>query len=274
MESQEFTFGLDSLDFSGLDEETQSLGLDNDSYQDQVDPAPPVAGNYRIKAISLKPKQNKDGENILAGGKFPIFSLGLVEIVDGLGEEGKTRKLGLFQDVSTQPKPRFGAVVSDLGDLTRSYGTGNWSGLEAGVEALREAFDAQRLFTAQLDWSVYDKDFIDAAREQLEIPQTADERSDDDKKLLNAIYKVGRVTGMRFFPYIEKANRFSHVLSRRDMTFTNPVTNSPVTVEVDPRNLEARPTIVRYYSNMQFEQGSVRIGPIKTKPATLKGVIG
>lgn len=265
----DFTFGLDNLEF----EDDIEIGVDNDTYVDQADPAPIATGNYRLRALSFVPRTTKEGKPVKVKDKYPVFVIPQVEVVEGLGE-GVTRKVGIFQDVNTEPKQRYGGnVVSDLGDLTRSYGTPNWSGLTEGIAVLREAFDGQALFTAQLDWSLYDSAFIKAAIAQLNIPADKTARSDDDKKVLNAIYNAGKTRGMRFFPFNEKSGTFSHIVSRENMKFTNPVSNSLVEIEVDARTLEARPTITRYYSNVEYTQGKVKLGPFKVKPAQQKGVI-
>lgn len=265
--SDESKFGLSDLTIG----DDLDIALDNDNYQDQVNPAPPVAGNYRLRALTLDYRKDQTGQPVLKKDTYPVFVIGQAEIVEGLLDangQPTQRKVSLFYDVDTMPIQRFGTVVSGLGDFTRSYGTANWSGLSEGIDVLREAFDQNQLFTAQLDWSVYDKEFKEAAFEQLSLnPKTRyADRDDDEKKLVGAIYRGAEVVGMRNFPYNASTGRFTHVLQRENVVIKNPLTNSPVTIEVGHRALEARPTITRFFPNVDFEAGRVRIGPLNVKP--------
>lgn len=262
--ANEFDFSLDSLELA----DDQGLSYDADNYQDQVSPAPPAKGNYAVIALGFKARTTKDGKTITEAGGFPMFQIPVINIVDGLGE-GVERKVGIFADVKTKPYDRYGTVVSGLGDLTRALGSPNWSGMEGGLAAVREGFESNTAFKVQLDWEIYDKDFIDAAFEQLGVPTDKDARTDADKKLVGAIYNIGRVKGMQYFPYNEERGVFSHVFQRGNLTFTSPVTNAPVTVEVEHRAYEAKPVLSRYFPANE----NVKLGPIKTKPSKLKGLL-
>jgi hypothetical protein len=264
-----FDFSLDSLNLT----DDVELNYNPDEYQDQVNPAPPAKGNYVSQVLGFKPKTNKEGEAVLVDGRFPVFQLGMVEILDGLGE-GVTRKVGLFQDVTTKPFDRYGTVVSQFSDFARSLGTPGFSSLDDGLSLIREALESSTTFVSQFDWNVYDGDFIKAAQEQLGIPTNRDERTDEQKALLNTIYKVGRVTGQQYFPFDPDKDTFTHVLNRGNITFVNPVTKSPVTVEVESRALEARAIISRYYPKGDYVNGKVKVGAVKVKPAQFKLVIG
>jgi hypothetical protein len=269
MSDSQFDFSLDSL---ALVDDSE-LSYDSENYQDQVtSPAPPNKGIYRVVAQGFKPRTDKSGKPVVEDGKFPIFTIGVVNIIDGLGE-GVERKVGIFADVKTKPFARFGTPVSGLGDFTRALGTPNWSGIEGGLAAVRDALESSTAFSIGLDWSVYDKDFIAAAIQQLEIPADKSARTDDEKKLLNAIYKVGRVEGQQYFPFNEDRGTFSHVLVRGNVTFINPVTNAPVTVDVDQRAMEARPFLSRFYSANDYASGKAKSGPAKVKAAVQKGVV-
>lgn len=262
--SEETKFGLDDLVVG----DDLDVSLDNDTYQDQANPAPPVAGNYRLRALSLDYRKNKAGETVLDGGQFPIFVIGMAEIVEGLVDangQPTTRKVGLFADVKTKSYDRYGTPASGLGDLTRSYGTPNWRGLQEGINVLKEAFESNALFTAQLDWSVYDKDLPIAAFEQLGItPGVASkDRSEEERKIVNAIYKEARVVGMKNFPFNENTGKFVHVLQRENVDIKLP--SGTVTIEMDHRALEARPTITRYFPAVEFAAGRVKLGPSKVK---------
>lgn len=264
--SDEMKFGLSDLVIN----DDLDIALDNENYQDQVNPAPPVAGNYRAKALTLDYRKDQQGQPTYKKGQYPVFVLGQAELVEGLVDatgNPTQRKVGLFYDVDTMPIQRFGTVVSGLGDLTRSYGTANWNGLSEGIERLREAFEQGQLFTAQFDWSAYDKEFKEAAFAQLNLdPKTRyADRDEEGKKVSGAIYRASEVIGMRHFPF--NNGRFSHVLQRGNVVMKNPVTNAPVTIEVGHRTLEARLTITRFFPNVDFEAGRVKIGPLNVKPA-------
>jgi len=266
-------FGLSDLVVS----DDLDVSLDNEVYQDQANPAPPTKGNYRFRALSIDQKKARKGENegqpILEAGKFPIFVLGQAEIIEGLGD-GITRKVGLFHDIKTRPFDRFGSVASGIGDLTRSYGTANWRGLDpqdpdSGVSRLREAYDTNQSFVAQLDWAVYDSKFVEAALEQLadQIGESKETRSDDEKKVVNAIYNTARRQGQQNFPYNDANGKFSNVLVLENVTFKHPVSGGIVEVEVEHRTLEARPTLTRFYPAQEVAAGRVKIGPFNVKPA-------
>lgn len=267
--TDELKFGLTDIEVG----DDLDVSMDNETYQDQANPAPPATGIYNLKALSLQPRRNKEQEIILDRG-YPIFTIGMAEIVEGLGD-GVTRKFGLFHDVKTRPFDRYGTLSSGIGDLTRAYGTRNWKGLRAddpdsGISVLKEAFEQGFTFAVTLDWEGYDKEFVAAAREQLSIPEDAEDRDDDQKKVLNAIYNTARVRGMKFFPFNESTGRFIPVLGREVVRFQNPVTNAVVAVEGDYRTLEAKPVITRFYAKSEVESGRVRFGPFNVKPAQLK----
>ena len=278
--SDDYKFGLSDLALS----DDLDVSMDNDTYEDQANPAPPVAGNYLVRALTLDAATKKTGELILEDDKFPIFRLGMIEIVEGLVDatgNPVSRKVGIFHDVKTKPFQRQGGgVASGIGDLTRAYGTRSWSGLdpenpESGISVLKEAFEQQATFAIALDWEAYDKAFIDAAFEQLslktgkELYASGEKREDAEKKLVNAIYNAGRVKGMRFFPFDSDRGKFLGVLARENVTFKNPMTNGLTTVEVDHRSLEAKPVITRFYPHKDVEAGRVKFGPSKAKPAAL-----
>lgn len=264
--SEELKFGLSDLEVG----DDLDVAMDNEDYQDQVNPAPPALGNYRVKALGIELRKNKEQQPILEDQQYPIFTIPMVEIVEGLGD-GVTRKVGIFHDVKTKPFARFGKPASGLGDLTRSYGTRNWRGLDpqdpdSGVAVLREAFEQGMGFTVQLDWGVYDGDGIKAALAATGLDKIAKEdRTDEQKKLLGAIYNAGRITGMKKFPYDADRGKFIHVLNLDGFTYKNPVTSQPVTVECESRTLEARATITRFFPAADYEAGRVKLGPIKVK---------
>lgn len=267
----------DELNISLADLDVQDdldVAMDNDTYQDQVNPAPPVAGNYVSKALKLVPAKTKEGKPVFENNdkRFPILRLQQLEILEGL-EGDKTRKVSVFQDIKTKPYDRYGTPASNLGDITRAYGTDSWQGIPDGLAKLQEAAQLST-FAHQLDWEVQDREFVEAAFQQLNVPTDKSQRTEDQKKLVGAIYKASRITGMGKFPYDAQKGRFIHVLQRENVTFQNPVTGANVTIEVPHRALEARPVITRYFPKADVEGGRVKIGPLNVKPAKAVANIG
>lgn len=266
MVDENINFGLADMDVA----DDLNVSMDNDTYQDQANPAPPAAGNYSFKAVSLGPKLDRTSKKpVFEGGdnRFPTFTLVTAEIVEGLENP---RKVSLFHDIKTKPFARFGTPASGLGDITRAYGTENWAGVRQGLQLLEEAAQTG-VFAAQLDWGIYDGEFVTAALEATGLANVdKDSRTDDQKKLLNAIYKAAKVTGMKFFPYNATTGRFSHVFIRESVTFKNPNSGVNVTIDVPHRTIEARPQITRFFPKSDVDGGRVKIGPFNTKPVALK----
>jgi hypothetical protein len=290
--SEDIKFGLSDLDIN----DDLDISLDNDTYQDQANPAPVAHGDYLLRLLSddgakqrdsITPAVIRNGDKKgtqvkrkVNGVEYPVFQLNTVEIVDGLGD-GVTRKVSLFQEITTSSYERDGQNVSQIGDLARALGLGNFRGLGELVPMLQEAMQSGATFGATLDWeSGFDKEFVTAALEQLELPINAkgyfdySVATDDQKKLNYAIQRYSKVTGMRNFPYNESTQRFSHVAQRENVTFTNPVTKAKVTIEVPKRTLgEARAIIKVDFRDLKFiprervDSGRVTFGPRTVKPA-------
>ena len=273
--SDDLKFGLSDLEVG----DDLDVSMDNDTYQDQANPAPPAQGNYRVKALGIKAKTTKEGKTVYEQGargeNYPIFQIPQIEIVEGLGD-GVTRKVGIFHDIKTKPFERFGVLVSGLGDLMRSYGTRNWSGLDpqdpdSGVSVLKEAFESGMLFTPQLDWEIYDAEGIKAALEATGLAQVArEDRDEEQKKLLGAIYNAGRIRGMKKFPFDAQRGKYQHVMLLEGFTYKHPVSGQPVTVECDSRTMEAKPVITKLHTAKAYDAGQVKIGAFAIKaPQTL-----
>lgn len=261
-------FGLADLEL----ENDIEIGVDNpNEYQDQTGPAPLAYGNYGFKITGISARRNRDtGELILQKERYPILSLDSVEVTEGLGD-GVTRKVMVFQDVPTMPFDRNGFAVSALSDLIRSIdATRQWKGIDEGKEILREAFDAGTQAHAQFDWSAYDKLFVDAAFEQLQLSKVKAERTDEQNQAVNAIYRAARITGMKFFEFNSNSEKFAPIINLGNITFRPGKNATPVTVEVEARTLEARSTITRYYPSTDAAGGRVKLGPINVKPAPRK----
>jgi hypothetical protein len=277
---EEVKFGLSDLEFS----DDLEVSLDNETYQDQALPAPPAAGDYlfRLSTGSVIPALYRGGErkgqpiNRTVDGKdYPVLSLRVVEIVEGLGD-GVTRKVGLFQDILTNPYERDGVNVSQFGDLARALGLGNYSNLREGLNAVAEVEAAGATFGASLDWeSGFDKEFVEAAQEQLGLAgKTRDEMTEGERKIANAIqYRYSKVQGMKNFPYNAETGKFSPSVKRGDVTMK--VGTDTYVVKVSPRVLEARAIIPVYFNNIKFiprervDSGRVTFGPKTVKPVAV-----
>jgi hypothetical protein len=295
--SEDIKFGLSDLDIN----DDLDVSLDNDTYQDQANPAPVPFGDYLLKLLaddgqkqrdSITPAIIRSGEKKgtpvtrkVNGVEYPVFQLNTLEIIDGLGE-GKTRKVSLFQEINTSSYERDGHNVSQIGDLARALGLGNFRGLGELLPMLIEAQQSGATFGATLDWqSGYDKEFVTAAMEQLELPVNDkgyfDYKSatDEQKKLNYTIQRYARVEGMRNFPFNVATQKFSHVMQRGNVTITDPNTKNKLTIEVPQRTLsEARSIIKVDFRDLKFiprervESGRVAFGPRTVKPATAPAV--
>jgi hypothetical protein len=291
--SEDYKFGLSDLDIA----DDLDVSLDNDTYQDQANPAPPAYGDYLMKLLSadgagrknsISPATYRGGDNkgqpvfrTFNEVKYPVLQIGVVEIVDGLGE-GITRKVGLFQEINTSSYEREGKNVSQLGDFARALGLSNFSGVKEALLLLEEAQQNGATFGGTLDWvSGYDKAFVEAALEQLGLKGVEKASyTDEQKKLSRAIYRNANVVGMRNFPFNPNTGRFSHIAQRGNVTFTDPNTKQKVTVEVAQRALgEARAQLVvgaygSHYNDIKFisrervDSGRVVFGPKAVRPAT------
>lgn len=277
--SEDLKFGLGDLVVG----DDLDISLDNDTYQDQAAggiQGPVAAGDYLVKIGTLYPATyrggDKKGQPILRDEKFPVLTLGSVEIVEGLGD-GVTRKVGLFQDINTKPYipqqgPRKGIVVSQLNDLARSLGLASYHGFDELRDLLNEAIANGQTFGVSLNWeSGYDKAFVEAAISQLGLKDLKRESmTDEQRKLSNAIqYRYSRVQGQKNFTYNEDTNTFSPKLERGNVVMK--VGEKSITVEVEPRVLEARNVIPVFFNDMKFisrervESGQVTFGPYIVK---------
>jgi hypothetical protein len=273
--SEDIKFGLNDISVS----DDLDISLDNETYQDQANPAPVAKGIYGFRALELDAARYRGGENkgqpIYQQG-YPLLELRMVEVVEGLGE-GKTRKVGLFQSVATKPFPREGKSVSQAGDFARAYGLPNFNGAGEMIRLLQEAVEGRQIFYSHLDWeSGFDGELVKAANEQLGLLGAdgkvlrREEMDDEQKKLNNIVqYRLARVQGMKNFPWDATRGRYSPVLHRENVTFKHPISGQEITIECAPRTLEARNIIPVYFGDMKFvpkadvEAGSVNIGPFR-----------
>lgn len=165
-----------------------------EDYVDQANPAPAKPGNYRFVATKVAPRKNQDGTFRLDDGKFPVLVIEQAKIVEPVENE---RGVGLFADVRTKPFERKGqggaaVVASDLYDLLRSYDeTQNIDGFEHAKQLLQGFIDSNTPFYAQIGWTGYDKDFVDAEFNAIGAT-TSEARKAVAKDIANAIYSKAR----------------------------------------------------------------------------------
>ncbi len=283
--SDDIKFGLSDMEFN----DDLNVALNNDEYQDQANPAPPAYGDYLLKLLSADGAKQRDsiapaiyraGEKKgqqrfknVGGVAYPVLSIGVVEIVEGLGD-GITRKLGLFADIDTNPYEREGKEVSQLGDLARALGLPNYTGIREALTLLTEAQQTGATFGATLDWeSGYDKQFVDAAFEQLGLPRSYKDQTPEQAKLANTINRWAKVTGQRNFPFNVATGRFSHIAQRGNVVITDPNTKSKITIEVPTRTLgeaSARLKVdfrdIKFISRERVDSGRVVFGPKSVSP--------
>lgn len=194
------TIGLADLK---LDDDLD-ISYNPETYAFQGNPAPPPAGNYNLRVKSYRVAQ-KDGQPIMEDGKYPVLTIGTVEIVEAADEKLVGRTIGLFHDIKTKPRPRQGIAVTDLADVNAAFDqTRAWSGINAGVELLREFLDTNATFKVRLDWKAYDKTFADAAF------AAAGGRDNMTKDEINAVYNQAGIRGMKKFPALD-GGRFNHI---------------------------------------------------------------
>jgi hypothetical protein len=243
-------------------EDDLDVSMDPDTYQDQASPAPLVAGIYRGRVISHSKRMEQDGSLRLVDGKFPIIILAGVELVEGV--ENPPRKVYPFKEITTKPFERpfgSGRYATALGDFTRAFDqTRGWNGTQEGIRLLLEYFESGQLFTASYNWSVYDKEFVEAAREQLGLVGPQSEES--AKKLLNAVYKAARVEGMNNFPPL-RSGFPNHVYERGNVVVKHPVSGASIVIEAATRYIEAKLVMTRVFPSLDER---VRIGASAYKP--------
>lgn len=204
------------------------VSINPDTYPDQQNPAPPAAGNYTFRIKKLSIRKDKDNNIVLRDGKWPVYVLEQVEIVE---PESAKRLVMLYQDVSTKPFNRDGEMASAAADLVRAIdSTRPVQGL-LGIDAVfAEALDQGTTFHAKLDWEAYDGDFAKQALEEAGLGGVKFAELDaDDKKTASAIYAKARLKGMAKFP--KKADG----------------TPSGVWVGPSGESIEARPTLAKLY---------------------------
>ena len=73
-------FGLSDLDLT----DDLDVSMDNETYQDQSNPAPVAAGKYLATMLDLGYAKRKDGSPIKENDEYPIFRLNMIEIVAGV----------------------------------------------------------------------------------------------------------------------------------------------------------------------------------------------
>ncbi len=201
--------------------------LNANDYQDQTGPAPAKPGIYRLTVVKAEPRK-KDGQIVLAEGKFPTLVLQQVKIVEPVENE---RGVGVFTDVRFKPFTRKGpgqrdVVASDLFDLLRGFDdSANISGIEEAKQLLQQHLEQGSSFLAQIGWTGYDKDYVDQEFAKIGAADRS-QRSSVAKDIANAIYAKARLNTKNFTINGELVS-----------SVTGPSGNT----------VEAQPKITRYY---------------------------
>jgi hypothetical protein len=230
-------------DLQLLEEPIELSHVDPEKYPDvPAIPPPPVSGNYVLKANFYGLKQ-KEGV-LIKYNNHPVFELRTVEIVEPLES---ARKVRLWQDVKTEEFQRNGEWASQLHDLQRALDqTKKFTEVNQGLKLVGELLAADTTFKAKLDWTAYDKAYVEQEFVRLtgmaKPPRELLDASGVSREVVNAIYKKAKLTSMWMFP------------KKADGTFNNIWTGVDGT-----QMIEARPTITRYYASLE----PVRLGPAR-----------
>jgi hypothetical protein len=168
------------------------MTMDAAEYPAQVDAfAPPAPGNYRFKVGEYDWQRDQNGNVQLTDGRYPTLVINDVTIVEGLDEP---KKVAVYQRIRVKPFERFGRRASEFNDFLRAFDDtvsyGSWDEAQA---LMRELFETQT-FRGQLNWTAYDKKFVEQCFNAIGGKVNAsDEQSKD-------IYKNARVNSYKRFP--------------------------------------------------------------------------
>lgn len=188
--------------------------LDASTYVAPALPQPIDDGRYgfRIDPGTMSLRTDKDGKVIYQDDKYPIVTIGKVEVVEGVE---RPRTQNLYQDVRTKPFTRRDPVTGDnvpasaLADLILSADpTASFRGVEEGLRVLQGLVAQSAVFHARLRWTATD---VKAAKAEADaIKANADDpTSDETRKAVNEVWKKYRVQGQKNFngkPYIDAAD--------------------------------------------------------------------
>ena len=226
------------VDFIEGVQDDLDVSMNPDTYQDQASPAPPAVGNYRVIVKKAKQRTDKEGKVVLADGKFPTITLEQLEIIE---PAENARLFSPFHDLRTKPFERFGVLVSDVADFTRSVDAERgWSGLAEGIKLVDEYLDTNAAFTINVGWEAFDKSYLEQAMNDAGLTGVPREsRTDEQKQVLNAIYKKARV----------RTNAFPKKDGRRHHVVEGP----------SGEMLEAKPVITRFIPST--EAANTKLGP-------------
>lgn len=216
-----------------------------EEYVDQANPIPPKPGNYRLVVTDGEMQKNQDGTLFLTDGKWPVFVIKKAKIVEPTESE---REIFLFQNVRYKLFPRKNSVgaevpASDLYDLLWGYdGSGTIEDGQHANQLLAQHVQQGDSFIANLKWTAYDKDYVEAEFGKIGGKDKA------AKDVANAIYAKAR-----------KSTKDFYVGSNLNPTCIGP----------SGAVLEARLAIARYYrSTVEVGAGKdqITLGPSVKKP--------
>lgn len=220
------------IDFNLSDD--LNVNLDPETYQDQTNPAPPPAGNYRmsIEKWSIRKDQNGDvvyDTNDAGKPTFPRIVLEKVKLVEPFPYVD--RMVGLYQDLKTKPKQRYGETVNELSDIIRALDqTQGFSGLKAGLTLFGQLAQTNTL-SVSMDWFWNDREYVQSMLDEHFNGRGYFDLDPDERKAAGEFYNKAKLTGM-------KRNRlpngkFSHI-------WTGPSGNK----------IEARLKITRFFPSL------------------------
>lgn len=212
-----------------------------EEYAKQADPAPLAPGNYRFVVTKSSLRKERNSETVqLTDGKFLTYVLNNVKLTEPVENE---RGVALFQDVREKPLTRKNSAGADsasseLFDLLLAYdaetypqGTGDEL-LKAARELFQQYQQEGKSFVAQIKWTGWDKDYVDAEFAKIGGKERA------SKDVAKAIYDKAR-----------KNTRDFIVNGVRVQSIIGPSGNP----------IQAKAVIARYFPSNELEK--VKLGP-------------
>jgi hypothetical protein len=169
-----------------------NFNFDPTQYQGASQTILPQPGTYRLKSTPTR-KKDKNGQEVLVQGKFPVIRLNRVEIVEPEDDGGT---FAVFQDVGSNffPRPASGGrklPASQVIDLIRAINVEKMSDIEGGddretvalsaVSVAEQELAAGETFTAKLGYKALDIEGAKAALRSVDP---------DDQKAKNEVWKA------------------------------------------------------------------------------------
>lgn len=146
------------MDLTALPEGlTEVACLDADGYVDELPPAPPEPGNYRVRITGMEVQRNAQGDAILDDKKWAIIKINSFEIVEPLREGASPRQCYSYQKFKTRPFAAPRNHESPVTDLIRGLdATATWTDNTDAVRVLQQLIADGKTLTAFVDWNAQD----------------------------------------------------------------------------------------------------------------------